>query len=285
MINEFGVNRLSSHNHNIHVFHSITITTILVFVLACGNFACCATIHEAAQHGDIEKVKILLQSDPNLIFSKDRDGLTPLHSAVLGNQRNIVEMLLAKGVDVNAKDNHENSPLQYAVSKEIAELLLANGADVNARCDYRDWTPLQRAIAEGRNEVIDVLRQHGGVTTMLTHPLSSFTKVFFDASSTSVEKEKYLYKNYEGEITVSDILEDSQLHQLRIVVHKVPKLFILFYPTDLENEKLSKLKKGSRVHVICYLSNIYQTEYNDGTHETAEFQDTEIKQIAAERKP
>jgi cytohesin len=45
--------------------------------------------------------------------------------------------------------------------KEIAELLIAEGADMNAKDDYGN-TPLDRAIAIEHSETSDLLRKHGG---------------------------------------------------------------------------------------------------------------------------
>jgi ankyrin repeat protein len=47
--------------------------------------------------------------------------------------------------------------------KEIAELLIAEGADVNANDDDGD-TPLDYAIGENHTETADLLRKHGGKT-------------------------------------------------------------------------------------------------------------------------
>ena len=47
--------------------------------------------------------------------------------------------------------------------KEIVELLIAKGADVNTQ-DDDDKTPLDWAIKHKRTEVADLLRKHGGKT-------------------------------------------------------------------------------------------------------------------------
>jgi ankyrin repeat protein len=47
--------------------------------------------------------------------------------------------------------------------KQTAELLIANGAGVNEK-DENGETPLDRAIARKRIEIIDLLRKHGGKT-------------------------------------------------------------------------------------------------------------------------
>jgi len=56
--------------------------------------------------------------------------------------------------------------LHYAAikgHKEIAELLIANGVDVNPKSDY-GGTPLDVAISRNRTELADLLRKHGGKT-------------------------------------------------------------------------------------------------------------------------
>jgi len=53
--------------------------------------------------------------------------------------------------------------LHYAKTKEIYELLIANGADVNAKTD-RGRTPLDWTIMRKHPEIADLLRKHGGKT-------------------------------------------------------------------------------------------------------------------------
>jgi ankyrin repeat protein len=86
-----------------------------------------------------------------------------LHYAVVNGQKVTAELLIANGADVNAKDEHGGTPLNWTETKEIAELLIAKGADVNAK-DEDGETPLDRAIDLEHTEVADLLRKHGGKT-------------------------------------------------------------------------------------------------------------------------
>jgi ankyrin repeat protein len=71
------------------------------------------------------------------------DGWTPLPFAAGNGHKEIVELLIAEGADVNVKDNNGWTPLHTA-TKEIAELLIAKGVDVNAKDDF-GRTPLDFA--------------------------------------------------------------------------------------------------------------------------------------------
>ena len=74
------------------------------------------------------------------------------------------------GTDVNAKDKgffrKDSTPLHHAAlkgQKEVVELLIEKGADVNAKDDV-GRTPLDWAIIRNHTETADLLRKHGGKT-------------------------------------------------------------------------------------------------------------------------
>ena len=70
-------------------------------------------------------------------------------------------------MDVNARDDNGWNPLHLAAEnghKEIAELLIKKGANVNAKDKHFRKTSRDWAIERGYTETADLLRKHGGKT-------------------------------------------------------------------------------------------------------------------------
>jgi len=90
-----------------------------------------------------------------------------LSQAVFKRDIAAAKQAIDDGADVDGKDRNRSTHLLLAASKgdkEIAELLIANGANVNAKNDFGK-TPLDRAIIRiPHTEIVDLLRKHGGKT-------------------------------------------------------------------------------------------------------------------------
>jgi ankyrin repeat protein len=59
-------------------------------------------IHLAAESGELRRVRELLDANPHLVNRGDKAGGTPLHRAVIGKARGVVELLLDRGADIHA---------------------------------------------------------------------------------------------------------------------------------------------------------------------------------------
>jgi len=121
-----------------------------------------SALHFACEYGHLELAQYLLSKGPDLAI-KDADGDTPLHGAALSNNKDIVEALIAGGADVNARNLRDQTPLHYAAYRqavEAARVLVAHGADVNA-ADYESHTPLHAVSYRHNRELMLLLLEHG----------------------------------------------------------------------------------------------------------------------------
>jgi outer membrane protein assembly factor BamB len=92
------------------------------------------------------------------------DARESLWAAVRNGDVKGAEALLAKGADVNAKNEIGVTALWIAASKgkpEVVKALLGAGADVNARDGIWYETPLSLAVAEGHPEIVPTLLRAG----------------------------------------------------------------------------------------------------------------------------
>jgi ankyrin repeat protein len=60
---------------------------------------------EAVKRGDRESVRAILESDDRLANQRDESGAAPLHYAALNGHREIAQLLLERGADINSTDS------------------------------------------------------------------------------------------------------------------------------------------------------------------------------------
>ena len=112
----------------------LLITIAAMLLAGCEAQAPKGSVHIYAQEGDIIALKQHLAAGTDIHAKDELLGITILQSAVLGRQ------------------------------KEIVELLIAEGADVNAKCSKGLLTTLDTAISIGDKKIRDLLRKHGAKT-------------------------------------------------------------------------------------------------------------------------
>jgi ankyrin repeat protein len=153
-----------------------TLITIITVVLLVG---CVSTklqttdisIQEAAEDGDIKVVKQHLAAGMDV--NAKRYGITPLHQAAYWGNKKIAELLIDKDADVNATNNDNETPLDWAVmggEKSIANLIRKHGGKTRKELEAAELGVLvevlpdisihQAAGAAGRKGNIEAVKQH-----------------------------------------------------------------------------------------------------------------------------
>ena len=167
-----------------------------------GKVGAADSIHVAAMVGNVEAVQQHLDSGVDVNI-KNKLGRTPMLYAIERDDKEIAELLIAKGAiqvpririndavrrsNIEAIKQHlavgtnvderdydgESTPLHLAADfgeEDIAELLISGGANVNAKSGSK--TPLDHALSldlrgrepsPSRKAIANLLRKHGGKT-------------------------------------------------------------------------------------------------------------------------
>ncbi len=127
-----------------------------------------------------ETAQLLIDAGADVNAKTKHTGETKLYSAAWCAAQgapksyemylDLAKLLIAKGADVNVKLKSGDTTLHEVArsysekhASEVCELLIANGAMVN-EFDGKGQTPLDEALANGRNETAEFLRKFGAKT-------------------------------------------------------------------------------------------------------------------------
>ena len=126
-------------------------------------------IWEASAIGQSSRVTALLDHDVTLLDAYSPDGFTPLGLSAFFGKIAILEILVARGADVNlpSRNPMKVRPIHSAVAHhdpvvalQMAQVLLDRGADVNVT-QAGGWTPLHEAANHGNIDMVRLLIRHG----------------------------------------------------------------------------------------------------------------------------
>lgn len=140
-----------------------------------------------AAHGDLDKVRELVERQPELVTARAPWNETPIEAAAQLGRTDIIEYLLGQGAPLDfftacvlgrrdvveaeldrdpsrarARGVHGLPALYFAAiggQREVAELLLAHGAEVNGAAEAA--APIHGAVMGRSPELITLLRERG----------------------------------------------------------------------------------------------------------------------------
>lgn len=111
--------------------------------------------------GNIRKVEEILLAKPLVITTRtSKHEWTLLHMAASGGNPRMVEMLIQKGISINAKNKNGKTPLHYAAAKghkPIVEILLNSHADPTP--EYMGETAADMARNNGHPKIVQLLEK------------------------------------------------------------------------------------------------------------------------------
>lgn len=120
-------------------------------------------LQKALERNDIDAAARAIAALPDAAIDENYGGMTPLMRAASHGERDLVQALLARGADPNARGRGRRTALQYAAERNrisAAEALLNAGADVNGHDNGR-LTPLIMAADRNFTQLGLLLLQHG----------------------------------------------------------------------------------------------------------------------------
>lgn len=171
LINEFTKNYIGQHPQQAYkeLFNAIRANKILIVSeLVNGGINVNAKIENhwtttflilAVENDHKQIVEILLNAGADVNAKDYWNGHTPLMLAIQNGNKDIVQMLLSAKADPNLKNNYNNTALRYATeagNKDIVQILLEFGADASEKMSC-DNTALSIAIQCKHYHLVDLL--------------------------------------------------------------------------------------------------------------------------------
>ncbi|CAI9733425.1 protein fem-1 homolog C-like [Octopus vulgaris] len=148
----------------------------------------------AVSYNNLELVQYLLQEcnvpvDQPVIYNDDAQ-VTPLLVAASERCKNMLQILLDYGADINVKDHLGSTALKMSVkggNVDIVKFLIERGSDVNF-ADHKGVTPLMESVFN--TELVDLLSSNGA--NLYATDAKGDTVLHFAACKGSLEVFKFL---------------------------------------------------------------------------------------------
>ena len=208
----------------------------------------CNALHYAARAGDTNMVKMLLKDgdyDINALGDTTGGGSTPLMLACINDHREIVNLLIKAGADVNIVNKAGWTALHYAARSshfenfQIAKALIENGADLNVLANVDDvgkWTPLILAARNGNERIAEALIEKGADLNVADK--HGWTALHYAARDNYVKRAKALIENGADLNKLADVRDSGKWTPLILAVHN-------------DNDEIAEalIKKGADLNV------------------------------------
>jgi ankyrin repeat protein len=194
-------------------------------------------IFDAAEKSYLGIVTYFVENECHSINAKDNLGWTALHKAAFNGHLNIVQYLVSKGADLNTENKSGKTALNYAVEKDYLEIVKyfieAQGLDVNAK-NSLDWTPLQSAAFHGRFNIVQYLISKGA--NLNTENKAGKTALNYAVEKAYLEIVKYFIEVQDLDVNTKNSLAWTPLHQAAFNGRLNISRYLVRQGADLESQ-------------------------------------------------
>ncbi|THZ22360.1 ankyrin [Aureobasidium pullulans] len=198
-----------------------------VDVNAKDNAGIKGALHLAARRGEHAIVQVLIDAEADMNI-KSSSGQTLLHEAARGGSADVVRRFLAYGVDIEARNKDEQTPLAVACcesegSDDVVRVFLDAGAKVVVG-DKWGYTPLHRLAGNMRRSAAMMLLENGNVD-MTARTNSDLSFLDLAAQSGDYELVRSLLEHGAG-IQPEAASKQTPLH-LAVMAEKQDKVYAI----------------------------------------------------------
>ncbi len=200
---------LSVSGKFLQTYLKIIVLFFLILVFSIKGFS--QDFHRAVSEGDIEKVELLLKENPLLVNGEDSRGWTPIFTAIIQRNPEMVKLLIDKGALVRVGDSNLRAPIHFAgFMNDISmmALLLENGAVIDTPA-IGAATPLIHSSLFDRYELSRFLIEHGADINIQCNSLT--TPLYFASLNNNLEYLNYLL-DAGADVDTPDFLNRTPLY-------------------------------------------------------------------------
>ena len=171
------------------------------------NYAGITPLTIAAEKGNMEIIKMLVEDGKAVVNDESSYGVTPIISAAAAGNTDVVAYLVKHGADVTAKDDLGKTALIYASgtdnSKLISNLIALDNTAVNLP-DNSGNTPLIYAAQKGLVNNIKVLLAHGAMVNY-RNPATGLSALSAAAAEGHSDAVRLLIRSGKADVNIADL--------------------------------------------------------------------------------
>lgn len=190
----------------------------MALVLLVNKYTQMTDAGKAIKAGSLPKLMAVIDKHPERIDQPDREnGFSPLHWAVIGDQTNMVQFLLAQGANVNAPDFYGMTPLHKAAAfnrEPIARMLTDKGANplaYGAKYGVIKMAPIHLAAEAGFTDLVKLFLDLGVDANLRTEGKNRVTPLHMAVAKGRTEVVELLLKSG-ADVNARDLKDKTPLH-------------------------------------------------------------------------